>query len=309
MKIEIKHFIKIIAKQVIGFIEGLFSNIISIFSVLMQSSFFCNDIKKIKISKSKEAVVIGNGPSLKDTFKESIGFFSGKTNICVNDFALSEYFSVIKPDLYIPFDAAYWKKNISASLRVTNEEVFQMLKDRVSWPMTMIMPLSAKEWSWFKQLPQLNKNIKICYVNWTKVDCSRILRNFLYSKNLAMPQCANVLINAIFLAVNIGYKKIFLTGADHSWHEDVFVDQDNVVYRKSLYCYSDGKTSLKPVFKDLEETQVYKMHELFHLNSLTFKGHQEMEEYSRSAGAKVYNISNKSYIDAYERLSLKEVKT
>ena len=304
MKIKIRHLIKITGEKGVIIIKDVSDDIISIFSVLVQSNFFYNDLKKLKASDSQEAVVIGNGPSLKDTLKEHLNFFSGKTNICVNDFALSEYFSAIKPDFYIPFDSAYWKKDVSQSLRINNEKIFKLLKDKVSWPMTIIMPLSAREWSWFTGLERFNKNIKICYVNWTRIDCSNLLKNFLYSKNLAMPRCANVLINALFLAINMGYKKIFLAGADHSWHEGIFVGEDNVVYRKGEYCYSEGKTSLESAFKDLEGTQVYKLHELFHLISLTFQGHQEIEEYARFAGAKVYNISKKSYIDAYERLSL-----
>jgi hypothetical protein len=305
MVIQIRGLIKTTFIKGARILNEIALNITAVCSVFVQSDFFCKDIKKIAVRKSDEAVIVGNGPSLNDNFKTNINFFSGKSAFCVNDFAISGYFEVIKPDFYILFDSAYWLKNISKELGETNKRVFQLLKDKVSWPMTIIMPLSAKQWSWFKELPNLNKNIRICYVNWTRIDCSKSLRNFMYSRDLAMPRCANVLINAIFLAINMGYKKIFLAGADHSWHEDIFVGDDNVVYRKGEYCYSEGKVSLKPAFKNLEGTQVYKLHELFQLFSLTFKGHQEIEEYARFAGAKVYNISKKSYIDAYERVPLK----
>jgi hypothetical protein len=118
-----------------------------------------------------------------------------------------------------------------------------------------------------------------------------------------MPRCVNVLINAIFLAINMGYKEIFLVGADHSWHEDIFVGTDNQVFRKGVYFYSDDNPSFIPAFKGPEENKKFKMHELFRLISLVFEGHQEMAEYAKFSGAKVYNVSKKSYIDAYERVS------
>lgn len=304
MEIKIRYYIKFFVIKILSILKGIFLNILSIFNVLLQSDFFCNDLKKIKIEKFDELIIIGNGPSLTESFKENINFFSGKSIACVNEFAISEYFGIVKPDFYIFFDSAYWSKNPSSEIRYTNEQVYQLFKEKVSWPMTIIIPLLAKQWNWFMDLPKLNKNIKICYVNWTRVECSKSLRNFLYSKNLAMPRIVNVLINALILGINMGYKKIFLVGADHSWHETIFLGKDNVVYWKSEQFYSKNSLSLKPAFKDPEETKKYKMHELLHVLSLTFEGHQQVAEYAEFAGAKIYNVSKKSYIDAYERYYL-----
>lgn len=305
MEIKIKYYILIFVKKSLYILKEIFLNIASLLSVLIQSDFFYNDFKRIKVIKFDEFVIIGNGPSLNETFKENINFFNGKTIACVNNFATSEYFGVIKPDFYFLLDSVYWSKNISSEIRYLNEQSFQLLKEKVSWPITIIMPLVAKQWSWFIDLPKLNKNINFCYVNLTRIFCSKSLRYFLYSKNLAMPRCVNVLINAAILAINMGYKKIFLVGADHSWHESIIIGEDNVVYYKNEHCYSGNNISLSPFFTDVEEIKKHKIHEFFHILSLMFEGHQDVAEYAKYAGAKVYNVSKKSYIDAYERLTLK----
>ena len=169
--------------------------------------------------------------------------------------------------------------------------------------MTLIMLLSAKQWNLFLILPELNKNIKICYVNTTWIDmgCSRGLKDFLYSKNLASPRVQTVLTSAIFLAMNMGYKKIFLTGADHSWHEKMVLGQDNVLYVKVEHFYAEENLPLRPFFSNPEETEVFKTHELFYALSLIFESHHEVAQYAQYVKAKVFNTSKKTYIDAYER--------
>ena len=42
-----------------------------------------------------------------------------------------------------------------------------------------------------------------------------------------MPFSQNVLVAAIYISLNLGYKNIYLLGADHSWAHDVSVNDDN----------------------------------------------------------------------------------
>lgn len=303
MKTDIKGSVRIFAKRTAYMAKEAVLDVAAIVNVLLQSDFSCGSaVKKIKTPEFDEAIIIANGPSFKETLKEETDIFAGKAIICVNDFAMSEHFGSIKPDFNIFFDSIYWTKDPPAWLRYPNEQVLKSLKERVTWPMTLIMPISARRWSWFSDLPRLNKNISICYVNCTRVDYSKNLRNFLYSRNLAMPRVFNVLIPALILTINMGYKKIFFTGADHSWHEDIYIGSDNVVRMKLPHFYPEKNLALKPIFKDIGETEIFKMHELLNIFAVTFEGHHQVAEYAKFSGADIYNISRKSYIDAYERL-------
>lgn len=300
----LKYLIKKTIKKTVYFIKQILLDIFAIVKAFVKFNFFHNDFKKIKIEKSSEFIVIGSGPSLKDTLNKNIDFFTGKTTACVNEFAISEYFTVIKPDFYIFLDPAYWNKNVSMRIRGLNDKDFKVFKEKVTWPMTIIMPLCAKKWNWFMDLPRLNKDIKICYVNTTIVNCSKNIRNLLFSKNLAMPAAVNTLVGALFLAINMGYKKIFLVGADHSWHENIFVGEDNVVYLKDEHFYFEKDLSLTPLLLGPEETEKIKMHVAFNAMSKTFEDYHKVAEYANFIGAKVYNASKKTYIDAFERFKI-----
>ena len=304
MKIMIRYHAKSFIKKSAYIFKQIFSNIFTIFIVLIKSNFFRNDFKKIKTRESNEFIVIGNGPSLSETLREDINFFKGKATACVNEFAMSEYFGIIKPDFYFFFDLAYWVKNLSDRNRYLMEKDFESIKEKVTWPMIIVMPSCAKRWNWFMDLPKLNKNVKFCYINGTVVNCSKSLSNLLYSKNLAIPRVQTVLVAALFLAINMGYRKIFLVGADHSWHEDVLLDEDNKLYVKDEHFYFEEKQPLNPVPKNPEETEALKIHEFFRGLSLVFEGHQEIAEYAKFMGAKVYNASKKTYIDAFERYKI-----
>jgi hypothetical protein len=58
----------------------------------------------------------------------------------------------------------------------------------------------------------------------------------------------------------------------------------------------------------LEETEVFKMHEFLKNLSGMFAGYIELENYAKYLGAKVYNASGKSYIDAFERYEISSRK-
>jgi hypothetical protein len=300
MKTGMKHFVK----KVLGILNQVFSDIFTLFIVVVKSNFFRVDPKEFKTLKYDELIVVGNGPSLNDTLKDNFKFFSGKSIACVNDFVSSEYFSRLKPDFYIFFDPAYWTRNASEELVSSSISDFKLLKEKVSWPLTIIMPLVAKRWNWFIDLPGQNKNIRIQYVNSTIINCSTQLRRFLFKHNLAMPRVVNVLVGVIFLAINMGYKKIYLVGADHSWHENIYLDDDNVLHLKYTHFYSKESAPLKPLLLGPEETKHVTMHIFFNALAQKFEGYQQVEDYSKFAGAKIYNASKKTYIDAFERYKI-----
>lgn len=286
--------------------KRIFLNAIALLKVFIRSDLFPADPKRLKSPVWDEFIVVGNGPSLKETLEEHWDRFQKCSVACTNDFVMSEYFGVIKPDFYFFFDPVYWNKNVMEHIRHLIEGDLKAFKEKVAWPITIVMPAHAKQWNWFQTLSGANKYVRLYYVNSISIgrDCSPGLKNFLYSRNLAMPRAQTVLLGMAFQAINMGYKNIFLVGADHSWHENIFLGEDNVLYTRSAHFYAEDKSALRPFFSDAEGAKVFKTHELFQALYLIFEGHHEIAAYADFAGAKVYNASRKTYIDAYERRSL-----
>lgn len=301
-----KACLKNIIRRGIGVLKRIFLNAIALLNVFIRSDLLPADPKRLKSPVWDEFIVVGTGPSLKETFEQHMDRFQRCSVACVNNFAMSEYFGVIKPDFYFFFDPVYWSKDVTEHVCSLIEGNLNELREKVAWPMTIVMPVHARQWNWFQTLPEANKNVRLYYVNSISIgkDCSPWLKNFLYIRNLAMPHVQTVLVGMAFLAINMGYKNIFLVGADHSWHENILLGEDNILYEQIAHFYAEDKSALRPFFSDAAGAKVFKTHELFKALSLIFEGHHEIAAYADFAGAKVYNASKKTYIDAYERLSL-----
>ena len=237
-------------KQCTVVFKRAFLDLFALLKVALNSSLFGLDPRSLKIPPHDACIVVGNGPSLKETLEKHAGSFKGKSFVCMNEFATSEYFDALRPGLYLFVDPAYWDPAASEHIRALVENSVRVFKEQVTWPMTIVMPFEARKWSWFKDVPSLNKNISLAYINVTSVDrrCSPVLKNFLYRLNWATPHPQTVLISAIFLSINMGYGKIFLVGADHSWHENLVVGEDNVVYTRLDHFFDKQKVSLRPFF-------------------------------------------------------------
>lgn len=281
-------------------------------------------INKIKVAPNDVCLVLGNGPSLKDSIEKHMDLFEGKKIICVNQFNKSEYYERIKPDFYILADPMYWNKPFQKIRDDLNEnhldqfkpeelEYYQSLKNivegtinnierKTQWPMTLFLPLQSMLSKELGDLPSKNPYVSICYYNTTPINRGfTALLYFLYRHNLGMPTPMTVLNAAIFLTLNMGFKKIFLLGADHTFHEDLTVNEKNMVCTKPLHFYDTEKVKNLPMFKEQNTGTTFTMHDWWMFLYKMFRSHFYLEAYSKSLNAKIYNASERTFLDAYER--------
>lgn len=251
-----------------------------------------------------ESIIIGNGPSLKTTIDKHLIFFNNKVKFCVNEFALSEYFDVIKPDFYVFADPFYWDPNCPEVHKKDIFSVIENINKSVTWDMYILLPQQAKNWNYFQKLPNESTNIKIMYFNsFTTVPASEN-KFMMYKNNEAMIRYQTVLVATIFISLNLGFKTTYIVGADMSLHENVSVNWNNVVCNNTtqLHFFDEPKIQF-PFWKD-GNGAIFKMDELFAAFALMFKGFLELEEYSKFLGVKIYNASSRSFIDAFERYKI-----
>jgi hypothetical protein len=106
-----------------------------------------------------------------------------------------------------------------------------------------------------------------------------------------MPYLRNVMTQAIMCAVNKGYKKILLYGADHSWTRDLDADEKNRIYIKDKHFYEDDVKRYLPV-------GMYR--EYLYQHYLTFLSHSIMNNYAKYRGARIINKTKHSFIEDYD---------
>ena len=282
-------------------IENIFYSIVSIGKVLKNSKFFI-DIKELNES-TNECIVLGNGPSLKDSIKNDFKYIlKNKKIFCVNAFAVSKEYTEIKPDYYVFADPGIWVEEPRNTVKKIREDIFNSIIEKTNWQMTIFIPIEAKDTKILNDMLERNKNLKLKGYNKVSAMGFPFIRNFFYKHNLAIPKAQNVLIPTLILALNLGYKKIYLFGADHSWHENLVLTEDNTLCFKDVHFYDDKEIiNLIPIKDNITKENV-KVHQEFFAFYMTFRIYFYIKEYAKTKNASIINASSRTYIDAFDRL-------
>lgn len=270
--------------------------VLSLLRILILSKFSL----KIPKKKSDTIYVLGNGPSLNETLSDAFEKLKAEPCFAVNNFAFSSFYEVLKPSYYLISAPEYFMEKPPTQFHIdAREKLFKELVEKTSWELSFIVPGLASKTSFWKESLSRNPNIKIFYFNNTPVEGPEWFTNYIFSKGLGMPRPHNVLIPAIFMSINMGFNKILVFGADHSWHEDVRVDENNEMTVDHKHFYDDGHK--RGVMHKLDG-QKYYFHDLLRKLYLAFKGHFILNKYAAHRQAKILNASKKSYIDAFEKI-------
>jgi hypothetical protein len=228
--------------------------------------------------------------------------------MAVNQFADTDYFSVLQPKFYLLNAVSYFQEEteLSPLYQDLRKELFKNLSEKITWDMYLIVPFRAKKSSHFKDLLNSNLHIHAVYFNQTPGEGFTCFTHFVFNRAWAMPRPHNVLIPGIMHAIHLNYKTIAIVGADHSWLAEISVTSNNeaLVHQKHYY---DEQTSRPELMQDYI-TRPRKLHEILHKFYLSFKGYWDIDTYSKKRKASIYNCSEVSMIDAFERKSLSELR-
>ncbi|MGK9369139.1 6-hydroxymethylpterin diphosphokinase MptE-like protein [Melioribacter sp. Ez-97] len=284
--------------KISAFFELTIQTFFSLAKVILLSKINTK-ITRIKIPK-KECIILANGPSL----NKDLEIYKSKLNnyslFCVNFFALSELYHSIKPDFYILAAPEFWMKKTTDFMNQQRNRLTKALLEKTEWEMILFLPYRAAKSQLCMEVKK-NKNIKIVFFNDTPVEGFSKLIFILFKYNLGIPRPHNVLIPTICLAINLGFKKILIAGADHSWHEEIKIDDSNFVTINHEHFYDKNEVRM-PMYK--LDGKTYHIHDIFRKLYYAFKGYFILEKYSIYRKSSIVNISTKSYIDAFQRKKL-----
>lgn len=284
-------------KGITGFVNQSVNTALSVLKILFQSRFGVQMPK----AEGERCIVLANGPSLKTSLEKHPEFFKKHSLICVNTFSVTKEYTELKPRYYVILDPFFWK----GSTEVIQNTLIG-IREKTNWPMYLLIPQHSVKSGVFNDLPKTNPNIQLVVFNYTVFKGFQSAAHYFYRKNLAMPQSPNVTIASLFLSANIGYKEIYLVGADHTWHENMHMSEDNVLHTKVNHFY-ENVTEVKfvPFLKEGDPAKgTQKAHEFFDMWSRTFYGYILVNRYASSQNCSIYNASETSFIDAFNRIRL-----
>lgn len=257
---------------------------LSILKIILQSG-------KLKItdyqSDNSEIVVLGNGPSLRPLIENKGDFLNGKALMAVNYAVLSESFTALKPEYYIVADPAFFFNPVHCN------KLFDNLVAKTDWTMTLFVSRKAGKSALWKLKLHKRSNIKIVYFNTTPIEGFAQFTHHAFKKGWGMPRPRNVLIPAIMMALQMKFNTIYVAGADHSWLKDIWVGDDNRLYEDFKHFY-DQKTASN-------YSSDYHLHNMLFSLGVAFRSYHEIEGFAQNIGKKIYNVTEGSYIDAFER--------
>lgn len=269
--------------------KTLFDSFRSIGKLLLQSRHVAVETLE---RDGRQLVIMGNGPSLADVIEHRESLLAGRDTMAVNFAANTPQFFDIKPEYYTLADPHFFDSAADPNVA----SLMDNLK-RVDWPMKLFVPCSPS------RVARLfdNPHIDIVRFNAVGVEGWRWLTRLAFGHKLGMPRPRNVLIPSIMIGVWLGYREIFLVGADHSWTRSLWVDEDNRVITNLPHYYAENdheRSRVKALYADIP------LHSLFHSYYIAFKAYHEIESWARERGIHIYNSTPMSFIDAFSRRSL-----
>lgn len=247
---------------------------------------------KSEEGKGKELIILGNGPSLRTTIDRELEWLETHDLMAVNFAALSPEFHRLRPKYYILADGHFFNSLHTDGNVRRLWEIFST----VNWEMTLLIPTKYKH---FAQPLLMNAvNIRKRYFNLTPVEGFKSISHILFNAGLGMPRPRNVMIPAIMEGIRMGYGKIYLCGADHSWTKTLNVDSENFVVSVQPHFYEDNKEEKERV---RETYKGIKLHEVLGSMVVAFRSYWEIADFAKRRNVEIINATPDSMIDAFPR--------
>lgn len=256
--------------------------------------------------KTDRLIIIGNGPSFSSSFLKFEEIICKTECLMVNESALHSVYEIIRPSIYALVDPKYFKDIEFKSYRKVVDSLIKSIISKTNWNMSIIMPYSAKD-SYIVNRFSENENLQVLFYEDGMKHYDGMSKYEAWDKNFLAPPAQTVLNLAVWLSIYWGYRETYIIGADTSWHVELKMDQQtNELYTIDTHFY-DNKVVYGDFYDDKQKRRPIgtKLYEELFAEATALMEYCELRKYADWKGLKVYNASEYSWIDAFERKKLK----
>lgn len=266
----------------IPILKDIFPEISSSFQYWKYRKDLLKNAKYKDMYKGERCFIIGNGPSLN---KHDLAPLKNEHVFTVNGMTISKEFDFLQPEFHIMVD--------STRLDEKNEIFLQNMKDLADKknPPTGIFPVRFKRY--FEKYG-FDKKLKIIYVyprkevrKIDKIDFTKII-----------PPYQNVINIALYIAIYLGFKKIYLIGCDMTGFVNVYDENENIDFGGHFY-EKDNKKELEymtTLHRQRTNEQLLKGYgKVFELFRLT-------RDYAHKNQIEIYNATKGGTLDVFPRI-------
>jgi hypothetical protein len=283
-----------------AFFENSLQSMVSVLKVILLSKF---GLPKFSNQKTN-ASILGNGPSLNQALADNLDFLKKTDMYCVNLFALSTVYALLKPQNYVLLDPAFFMFNEQNDSRQDIKKTFDAIIQQTDWSMRFFVPAYSQNSYIVKKIKQERPNIQIYFFNYTIVRGFPAFRHWFFKNNLGMPQCQNILAASLYVALLQDYKNVYLFGADHSWHEEIRITDQNEFEMRQVHFYDDATHLKHEKVIDVRNNSCPRLHAQFLSLHKVFYSYEILNTFALYRFIKVLNSSTKSYIDVFDKVKV-----
>lgn len=251
-----------------------------VFNILSDLVFFFRfDLRKLlnqnrkfkNIHNGSRCVILGTGPSLNSLTKSQIENLKNEVTFGVNSFYKAKIADYLNPTYYALFDNLYWG---------AEKHFFKDILNKFS----LSKPIFLTDYRAYKIVEELGIELETMFIYNKKYPINRI--DSKPTGNMYIGQ--NVISTTILIAINMGFKEIYLLGCDYNSFATINAE----------HCYND------------EDEKDYNTENLaFYLKfyALTTRIHYLIAKYATRKKVKIVNITSGSLLDAYPKANASTV--
>ncbi len=236
--------------------------------------------------QARPLAILGNGPALAHTLAHERDQLAQCDLLAVNFAANTDVFFDLCPNYYVLADPLFFTQLDQPNFRALMENL-----ERVDWPMTLLVAHGAR-------VDLRNPNIRLLRFPMKAVEGPAWFRRSLMKWRLGMPRPRNVLVPALMSAIWLGYKQIYIYGADHTWVKTLSVNERNEVVSIQPHFYKEANSELER--QRVAYLQI-PLHQVLESQAIAFRSYHLVRDFADRLGVEVYNATEGSFIDAFPR--------
>ena len=226
-------------------------------------------------------LIVAGGPSVNEVYDEMLEYRKYLDVVTVNMNILKEALLTLNPMMHICIDPCFNNpeaKNWEICLKVY--EKLNSFSTKCYLCVTHDMYKGIKE-------RITNENIEIISLSIYTYSGSEKIGKRLLPKGLVSFGGQNVVVAALYMALMMGYEKIFLAGLDMD--EEYSVDENCTIYRNYKHFYDKTRTAHQDYLLDFHLAPLARMYEEL----------SRAQQYAKRKGVEIINLSRQSSVDIF----------
>ena len=237
-------------------------------------------------------IVMANGPSLRDNITRDIELLRRSDTLAVNFAANAPEFATIRPRYYVLADPHFFGNSSDPNVASLIASIA-----RADWPMTLFVPRGTR----MPEQLAASATLTVATFPFLAFESFPALERKAFDMQWGMPRPRNVLIPSLMIALWLGYRTIYVVGADHTWTRTLSVDDENHVVSVQPHFYADNTHEKQRISATYHHVRI---HEILRSFSIAFASYHAIARYAASIGATIINATPGSFIDAFPRGAL-----